>query len=114
MFRSRKITSNLLKGLAFSAVACLAMLVFGSNLLLNKTLQKEYEALINERGAKNVTYKTIGKGFFALSGRKDGKIFYQKTMRSAQGAYITFMIDYEESKRAVYDEAVRKMVKSFK
>lgn len=90
------------------------MLIFGSNLLLHETLLKEYNAVIAERGTKNVTYKIIGKNFFAISGQANGKIFYQKTIKEAQGAYITFMIEYNESKRTVYDEAVRKMVKSFK
>lgn len=90
------------------------MRVYGSNLLLHETLSKEYAAIIQERGAKNVTYKTIGKNFFAVSGRTNGKIFYQKTLRNSQDQFITLMIEYDESQKAVYDKAVAKMVKSFK
>ena len=90
------------------------MLVFGTNMLLNKTLPKEYETVIVERGAKNVSYKTLGKNSFAISGKADGRIFYQKTMRNVRGQFITFMIEYDESRKSVYDKAVAKMVKSFK
>lgn len=90
------------------------MMVFGTNLLLNKTLSKEYQSVIKERGARNVTYKIISKNFFVVSGKTGGKIFYQKTMRNSQDQFISFVIDYDESQKAVYDKAVEKMVKSFK
>jgi hypothetical protein len=89
------------------------MRVFGSNMLVNETLLKEFNAVIAEFGAENVTYKTYRKNFFVVSGVKDGKIFYQKTM-AKNGAFITFMTEYDESARGVYDKAVAQMVKSFR
>lgn len=88
------------------------MRVFGSNMLLNETLLKEFNALIKSRAG--VTYKTRQRNFFVVSAISDGKIFYQKTIARKDGSYITFMIEYDESKRAVYDKAVTRMVKSFR
>jgi hypothetical protein len=89
------------------------MRVYGSNMLLNETLKKEYDALLRQQG-KNVTYKASGTNFFAISGKRAGKIFYRKTIENAGGAFITFEIEYKEAKRATYDKVVTKVVKSFK
>ncbi|MBS1794465.1 MAG: hypothetical protein JSS81_11455 [Acidobacteria bacterium] len=89
------------------------MRVYGSNLLLNETLRREYNALLKEKGG-SVTYKTITANFFVVSGRADGKIFYRKTMKNADGAFLTFMIEYDETERATYDAVVTRIVKSFK
>ncbi len=88
------------------------MRVYGSNSLLNETLRKEYNALLEEKG-ESVTYKVFKNTFFVISGRENGRIFYQKTMENSDGAFITFMIEYDASKRRTYDAAVTKMVKSF-
>lgn len=88
--------------------------VFGTNLLLNKTLSKEFNATIKERGAKNVTYKTLRPNFFVVSGNIDGKIFYQKTIRKPNNSYITFIFEYDESRRDVYDPATVRIAESFK
>lgn len=88
------------------------MRVFGSNMLLRETLKKEFDAVVKERGA-SVVYKTSKKNFFVVSGAANGKIFYQKTMAKG-GAFITFLIEYDEARRGVYDKAVAQMVKSFK
>lgn len=89
------------------------MRVFGSNMLLNKTLAKEYGAIVREKG-ESVSYKTLGKNFFVISGKRKGKIYYQKTFAKSNGAFITFMIEYAKANRAVYDAVVQKIVKSFK
>lgn len=89
------------------------MRVYGSNLLLNETIEKEYSAILKQKG-KSITYKTSGKNFFVISGKSGGKIFYQKTLENSDGAFITFLIEYKESKRKLYDSAVTKMVKSLK
>ena len=88
------------------------MRVFGSYSLLNETLRAEYNAILEEKGA-SVTYKVFRNTFFVVSGKENGKIFYQKTMEGAGGAFLTFMIEYDASKRRTYDAAVTKMVKSF-
>lgn len=89
------------------------MRVFGSHMLLNETLLKEFNAVVKERG-DGVTYKTYRKNFFVVSALNDGKIFYQKTIAKPDGSFITFLIEYDESKRGTYDKAVAKMVKSLK
>ena len=89
------------------------MRVYGSNSLLNETLRKEYNALLEEKGG-SVTYKVFKNTFFVISGKENGRIFYQKTMEDSDGAFITFMIEYDESKRRTYDAVVTKIVKTFK
>lgn len=89
------------------------MRVYGSNLLLNETLRKEYNALLEEKGG-SVSYKVFKNTFFVISGKENGKIFYQKTFEDSDGAFITFMIEYDESKRKTYDAVVTKIVRSFK
>jgi hypothetical protein len=88
------------------------MRVYGSNLLLNETLAAEYRAILKEKGS-SVTYKVLKRGFFVISGKQDGRIFYQKTLENSDGAFITFMIEYDESRRKTYDPAVTRMVRSF-
>lgn len=90
------------------------LIVFGTNLLLNKTLQKEYNVTIKERGTENVTYKTLRPNFFVVSGKSDGKVFYQKVIRKPNNSYISFIFEYDESKRGVYDQVTTKIVESFK
>ena len=88
------------------------MRVYGSNLLLNETLQAEYESLLKEK--KGVTYKVVKKDFFVISGKNKGRIYYQKMMHGENDDFLIFMIEYPETKRAVYDEVVTRVVKSFK
>lgn len=90
------------------------MTVFGSNLLANETLLKEYNAVIKERGEQNVTYKLFRKVSFVVSGKENGKIFYQKTIRKPDNSYVTFIFEYDESKRGVYDSVTTKVAQSFK
>jgi hypothetical protein len=88
------------------------MRVYGSNLLLNETLQAEYESLLKEK--KGVTYKVVKKDFFVISGKDKGRIYYQKMMHGENDDFLIFMIEYPETKRAIYDEVVTRIVKSFK
>lgn len=88
--------------------------VFGSNMLTGGTLLKEFNAVVKERGAENVTYKLFRKVSFVVSGKANGKIFYQKTIRKPDNSYITFIFEYDESKRGVYDKITAKIAQSFK
>ncbi len=87
------------------------MRVYGSYLLLNKTLLKEYNVAVKER--ENVSYKLYRKNFFVVSGTENGKIYYRKTMAKS-GAFITFSIEYDESESAVYDKITARIVESLK
>lgn len=88
------------------------MRVFGSNMLLNKRLLKEFNAVVKEH--ENVSYKTFRKNFFVVSGAADGKMFYQKTIAESGGAFVTFTIEYDESKRAIYDKIAAKISGGFR
>ena len=89
------------------------MRVYGTNLLLNETLEKEYQALL-EASDGIVAYKLLRTNFFVISVRSDGEIYYRKTIEKDDGAFVTFEIRYKESKKKIYDKAVKKIVKSFK
>jgi hypothetical protein len=89
------------------------MRVYGSNMLLNETLQKEYNALLRKYG-KSVGYKVLRANFFVVSGRRNGRIFYRKTMENSDGAFVTFEIEYREAKRAVYDKVTSRAAASLK
>ena len=89
------------------------MRVYGSNMLLNETLSNEYNAILREKGA-SVSYKVLKGSFFVISGKENGRIYYQKTMENSEGAFITFMIEYDESKRKTYNAVVTRIVRSFR
>lgn len=87
--------------------------VWGSNNALNQSLKEIYNGDLKEYG-KAVTYKSLGANSYVISGKRNGKIFYQKTIKSDEDVYFTFILEYAESKRATYDKAVTQIVKSFK
>ena len=87
--------------------------VWGANNALNQSLKEIYNGDLKQRG-KSVTYKTIGANFYVISGKQNGKIFYQKTMRNSDDTYSTFIFEYAESKRLTYDKAAAQIAKSFK
>lgn len=89
------------------------MRVFGSHMLLNGTLLKEFNSVVKEHGS-TVTYKTYRKNYFVVSALSEGYIFYQKTIARPDGTFITFTINYDEGKRKIYDDVVTRIVKSFK
>jgi hypothetical protein len=90
------------------------LIVFGTNYIAGGSLQKDFNMSIDDYGAKNVTYKLYRKDYFVLSGVKNGKILYQKTMKKRGGVYVTFVLEYDESKRASFDKLVPAITKSFK
>lgn len=61
---------------------------------------------------KAVSYKTIRRDWFIVSGRSGGKIFYQKTLFK-NGVLKTFTIEYDESRKAVYDPLTARIARSF-
>lgn len=88
--------------------------VFGSNMLASGTLLKEFNQTIKDRSSENVTYKLSRPTYFVVSGKANDRIFYQKTIRKANDSYVTFIFEYAESKRGVYDQATMRIAKSFK
>jgi len=91
---------------------CAEMLVYGRlKLEANDTLKKIYNTAIADLGDK-ATYKVLKSNWFVVSGKRNGKIYYQKTMLK-RDIFITFSIEYDESKNATYDAVTTRIVKSF-
>ena len=87
--------------------------VWGANNALNQSLKEIYKGDLKQRG-KSITYKKLGANFYVISGKQNGKIFYQKTMRNSDDTYFTFIFEYAESKRTTYNKATAQIAKSFK
>jgi hypothetical protein len=94
------------------------MRVFAHFNALFHTLDEQFKEDLKSYGAEKVTYKVLLKNSFVISGIKDGKIFYQKTLfrriKEDLEVFYTFTIEYKESERQKYDSAVRKIVESFR
>jgi hypothetical protein len=70
------------------------------------------EAYREAQSGKNITYKTIKRNWFVVSGHDGGKIFYQKTMFKGD-VFKTFTIEYDESRKGTYDAVTSKVAQSF-
>ena len=65
-------------------------------------------------GKYKVTYRPLGKSWFALSGEGDGKIFYEKVIFSCSGRLISsFAMIYPKERRDVFDPVVERIENSF-
>jgi hypothetical protein len=79
--------------------------------LVDSTLDSMWQDELKELGA-SITYKTKGKGWYVVSGVKDGTEFYHKTY--VQGDNVaSFHITYPHAKAKQYDPIVEKIAKSF-
>jgi hypothetical protein len=87
------------------------MRVWGQNNFDNKTLRASFQEAVGEAG-DGVTYKVIRGNWFVVSSVSQGKIHYQKTMLHGD-VFKTFLIDYDEGKRATYDPITARIAKSF-
>jgi hypothetical protein len=85
-----------------------SLAAFGSN-RLDRSLQEEFRSAQENR---NVTYKVLRRDMFVVSGTEDGKIFYQKTLLRGD-VFKTFIIEYDERKRGVYDAVTTRVARSF-
>jgi hypothetical protein len=62
-----------------------------------------------------VSYRPIGKTWFALSGEGNGEIFYEKVIFSCSGRLISsFAIIYSIERRDLFDPLVERMEDSFR
>ena len=96
-----------------SADGTTEMRVYGSYNMLNQTLQQIYDDAINEIGATNVSYKLLRSKFFVVSGKKNDKIYYRKTVQDGD-KLLTFSIEYDATNKSVYDGVTAKIANSFK
>jgi hypothetical protein len=66
-------------------------------------------------GTFNVTYRPIGKSWFALSGEGFEKIFYEKVIFTCSGRMITsFAVIYSRERREEFDPLVERIEESFR
>lgn len=75
---------------------------------------EEYNDALEEYSPKNnavVTYKKLGANWFVISGVRNNKVFYRKTL-GKRGDFMTFIIEYPVSMKSTYD-AVTENVATF-
>jgi hypothetical protein len=91
------------------------MRVWGQFNPLNRRINDEYSEAI-KRSDIDVTYKTLLKNGFVVSGAMGDKIYYQKTLYrpGSGGVFYTFTIQYPRAERAMFDFVVQRIAKSFK
>ena len=84
--------------------------VWGANNIFPTSLEEEYDKLID----KSVTYKNINteENWFAVSGIKNNIIYYIKKLL-AEDTYLTFIFEYDENQKGIYDEVTSVMSESF-
>lgn len=80
---------------------------------LKKPLRVLYKEAISERENAVITYKILKKDFFVISGKSNGKIFYQKTMEKDE-VFKTFAIEYDESLKETFNPITATISNSFK
>ncbi|MDQ6785896.1 MAG: hypothetical protein M3033_03640 [Acidobacteriota bacterium] len=88
------------------------MRVYGSHNALGQTLKLVYQEATSELGT-GLTYKILKPTFFVVSGKKDGRIYYRKTVKRGSD-FLTFTIEYGETEREIYDKATARIAASFK
>ena len=76
-----------------------------------QSLQALFHRAQQEPGFQ-VTYTHLGKNFFVVSGKKDAKIVYQKTI-TGRDITATFVLTYAPSRSAVFNPIVGDIAKSF-
>ena len=62
-----------------------------------------------------IGYRRLGGSWFALSGEKDGQIFYEKAMFSCGGQRInSFAVIYRSDQRHIFDRIVERIEDTFR
>lgn len=83
----------------------------GFNSVLKRPLKAAFQEAQQEPGLQ-VTYKSLGKDFFVVSGFQEGKIVYRKTVMTAL-VQATFVLTYDQSLKDTFNPLVGGMSKSF-
>jgi hypothetical protein len=89
------------------------MLVYGQNNALDETLAGKFAEASANKAGRTVTYKLKKKTWFAVSGIENDRVFYQKTI-FRNGQFLTFSIEYPETKKKQFDPITAKISASFK
>jgi hypothetical protein len=104
-------------GLVFKAPNLDALLLVG--VIVNDEQYKpagyfEYIASTSYAGY-DITYRKIGPTWFAISGEKDGRIFYEKVQFSCNtGLISSFAMIYPASNQQVLNPVIERMENSFR
>lgn len=79
------------------------------------SLEQQFKTDIQDNLKKNnvVTYKKLGETFFVISGYRNGKIFYQKTILK-NDAFAFAILQYSKDEKEIYDKVSTEIFKSFK
>ena len=89
----------------------------GDLLSIEKQFKSDLKSQANSKS--EITYQKLGKNFYVISGRKNGKIFYQKTIARKESlgkreSFCFAILEYKESEKAKYDGVSASILKSFK
>ncbi|KHK02402.1 hypothetical protein [Desulfovibrio sp. TomC] len=77
-----------------------------------KKLSAVYDQALRESG-QEISYKHQGKNFFVLSGTRDGKIFYRKTILE-HGVQASFELTYDPSLIETLTPVLADLARSFR
>ena len=102
-------------GATFLSSDGVEMRVWGQYNAESKTLQERYERDLKGFTEKP-TYMALKRDWYVLSGVKDGKIFYQKTLirRKDGDVFFTFTLEYPTIQKGKFDPVVKRISDSFK
>jgi len=84
----------------------------GRTISLKQQFDADLKSLAKNTATK-ITYQKCGKTFFVISGYKNGKIFYQKTIIK-NDAFAYAILQYDENERKVFDKISTNIFKSLK
>lgn len=88
------------------------MRAYGQHNALFKTLEDVYKEEYSTEG-REITYKTIAKTWFVVSGYEGDKVFYQKQILR-NDVFLILTIEYPKSRKKVFDPITAKIAASFK
>ncbi|MCW5955485.1 MAG: hypothetical protein KIT61_02800 [Pyrinomonadaceae bacterium] len=81
------------------------------------TVEEQFAEELNGHEFEAITYKTLSKNWFVITGVLGRRVFYQKTLYhrfKETGVFYTFTIEYPESEKRKYDPVVKRIEKSFR
>lgn len=79
------------------------------------SLEQQFKTDIKDNLKKKnvITYKKLGETFFVISGYRNGKIFYQKTILK-NDAFAFAILEYSKDEKIIYDKVSTEIFKTFK
>jgi hypothetical protein len=88
--------------------------VWGENRMEKESVASIYRAQLDQAGVgRVVTYKVLKPTWFVISWREGGRIYYRKTIARKDG-FASFILEYAEKRKDVFDPMVRTISDGFK